>query len=105
MKEIDWSSVAKEAPKWFRDAKFGLFFHWGPYSVPACMNEWYSRNMYAKGLEQNLYHEKTYGSLHDFGYKDFYPMMSGQNWLNVQVPDMPGRFPSMRIIFPCGTVR
>ncbi len=54
MKEIDWSSVAKEAPKWFRDAKFGLFFHWGPYSVPACMNEWYTRNIYAKGLEQNL---------------------------------------------------
>ena len=80
MKEIDWSSVAKEAPKWFRDAKFGLFFHWGPYSVPACMNEWYSRNMYAKGLEQNLYHEKTYGSLHDFGYKDFYPMMRGEKF-------------------------
>ena len=64
----------RDPPEWFRDAKFGLFFHWGPYSVPAYMNEWYSRNMYAKGLEQNLYHEKTYGKLHDFGYKDFLPM-------------------------------
>ncbi|MDY3919373.1 MAG: alpha-L-fucosidase [Candidatus Limivivens sp.] len=76
----NWSQVAKEAPAWFQDAKFGLFFHWGPYSVPACQNEWYSRNMYAKGLEQNLYHEKTYGSLHDFGYKDFYPMMTDRGF-------------------------
>ena len=72
MREVNWNNVKREAPKWFRDAKFGLFFHWGPYSVPAYQNEWYSRNMYCKGLEQNQYHEKTYGSLHDFGYKDFY---------------------------------
>lgn len=38
--------------------KIRAVFPLGPYSVPACMNEWYSRNMYAKGLEQNLYHEK-----------------------------------------------
>jgi alpha-L-fucosidase len=77
---FDWSSVKQDTPEWFRDAKFGLFFHWGPYSVPAYQNEWYSRNMYAKGLEQNQYHEKTYGSLHDFGYKDFYPMMDGSRF-------------------------
>ena len=53
----DWSLVSHQVPQWFRDAKFGLFFHWGPYSVPACMNEWYSRNLYCKGLEQNRYHE------------------------------------------------
>lgn len=72
-----WNTLRREVPEWFRDAKFGLFFHWGPYSVPAYQNEWYSRNMYAKGLEQNLYHEKTYGSLHDFGYKDFYDGLTG----------------------------
>ncbi len=77
---MNWDNVQHEAPTWFRDAKFGLFFHWGPYSVPACMNEWYSRNMYAKGLEQNRYHEETYGSLHDFGYKDFYPMLKGEKF-------------------------
>lgn len=75
---IDWTSVQQPVPKWFQDAKFGLFFHWGPYSVPACLNEWYSRNMYCKGLEQNCYHEKHFGSLHDFGYKDFIPMMKGE---------------------------
>ena len=35
MREVNWNNVKREAPKWFRDAKFGLFFHWGPYSVPA----------------------------------------------------------------------
>lgn len=80
MREIDWSRVYKEAPDWFRDAKFGIFIHWGPYSVPAYENEWYSRNMYTRGLKQNEYHEATYGSLHDFGYKDFYPMMKGERF-------------------------
>lgn len=80
MEKVNWKSVEKEAPNWFRDAKFGLFFHWGPYSVPAYQNEWYSRNMYAKGLEQNKHHEEKYGKLKDFGYKDFYPMMTGEKF-------------------------
>lgn len=77
MRTINWDAVRQEAPEWFRDAKFGLFFHWGPYSVPAYQNEWYSRNMYCTGLEQNRHHVETYGRLHDFGYKDFYPGMTG----------------------------
>lgn len=80
MREVNWNEVKHDAPEWFRDAKFGLFFHWGPYSVPAYQNEWYSRNMYCKGLEQNVFHEKTFGKLHDFGYKDFYPMMKGEKF-------------------------
>ncbi len=48
--------------------------------MPAFQNEWYSRNMYAKGLEQNLYHEKTYGSLHDHGYKMFYDELKGEKF-------------------------
>lgn len=79
-KKISWSDVKQTAPDWFRDAKFGLFFHWGPYSVPAFENEWYSRNMYAKGQKQNLHHAETYGSVHDFGYKDFYPMFKGEKF-------------------------
>lgn len=78
--ELNWKPYERQAPKWFRDAKFGLFFHWGPYSVPAFENEWYSRNMYGKGLSQNVHHEKTYGPLHDFGYKDFYPMFTGEKF-------------------------
>lgn len=74
----NWNNLQKKAPDWFRDAKFGLFFHWGPYSVPACENEWYSRNMYAKGLSQHKWHLEHYGTLHDFGYKDFIPMFKGE---------------------------
>ncbi|MDN5314339.1 MAG: alpha-L-fucosidase [Clostridiales bacterium] len=76
----DWEKLKNEPPEWFRDAKFGLFFHWGPYCVPACENEWYSRNMYAKGLSQNKYHVENYGQLKDFGYKDFYTMFRGENF-------------------------
>ena len=44
----DWDSLKKRnpAPEWFRDAKFGIYFHWGVYTVPAFANEWYPRNMY-----------------------------------------------------------
>lgn len=77
---IQWEKLQHPVPDWFLNAKFGLFFHWGPYSVPACENEWYSRNMYAKGLKQNSYHTKTYGPLSDFGYKDFYPMLIGEGF-------------------------
>src|SRR5207245_5251292 len=42
-----WASLEKfQAPPWYRDAKFGIFIHWGVYSVPAFGNEWYPRNMY-----------------------------------------------------------
>lgn len=78
--EKQWEAVKREAPKWFRDAKFGLFFHWGPYSVPAYKNEWYSRNMYAKKNAINRHHVETYGKLNEFGYKDFYPMMTGDGF-------------------------
>ena len=43
----DWESLQKyQAPDWYKDAKFGIFIHWGVYSVPAFGNEWYPRNMY-----------------------------------------------------------
>ena len=76
----NWKTCFRPAPQWFQDAKFGLFFHWGPYSVPACENEWYSRNMYAKGLSQNIHHVNTYGPLSQFGYKDFYPLFTGEKF-------------------------
>lgn len=78
--ERDWSKLRRSTPDWFRDAKFGLFFHWGPYSVPAYKNEWYSRNMYAKKNKINKYHIETYGPVSTFGYKDFYPMMTGSKF-------------------------
>lgn len=45
----EWDSLSKyEIPQWFRDAKFGIFLHWGLYSVPAFGSEWYPRNMYVR---------------------------------------------------------
>lgn len=58
-----------QCPEWFRDAKFGIWSHWGPQSVPMC-GDWYARNMYIQGTPQYLYHVRHYGHPSEFGYKD-----------------------------------
>lgn len=63
-------------PSWFCRDKFGIFIHWGLYSVPAFNNEWYSRNMYIQGTPEYEHHIATYGPHKDFGYKDFIPMFT-----------------------------
>ena len=68
--------AAYEAPKWFRNAKFGIFIHWGIFSVPAHNNEWYSRNMYIQDMEEWEWHRKNFGEHTKFGYKDFIPMFT-----------------------------
>ena len=71
----DWESLQKyQVPEWYKDAKFGIFVHWGVYSVPAFGNEWYPRNMYRVGSEEYKHHIATYGPLDKFGYKDFVPI-------------------------------
>ncbi len=76
-----WESLSRwKAPDWFRDAKFGIFLHWGLYSVPAYANEWYSRNMYIQGMDQFEHHVKTYGPQKDFGYKDFIPLFRAEKF-------------------------
>lgn len=77
----DWNSLAQyRAPEWFRDAKFGIFIHWGVYSVPAFGNEWYSRNMYVPGSPAFQHHVAMYGPQTKFGYKDFIPMFRAQHF-------------------------
>nr|WP_238356582.1 alpha-L-fucosidase [Kribbella italica] len=56
-------------PDWFRDAKFGIWSHWGAQSVPRA-GDWYARRMYCEGTEQYRYHLRTYGHPSEFGYKD-----------------------------------
>src|SRR3546814_4283604 len=58
-----WDSLREgyRTPDWFRDAKFGIFIHWGAYSVPAFANEWYSRNMYVPGNRAYEHHPKKIG--------------------------------------------
>lgn len=71
----DWGALqAYKAPQWYADAKFGIFIHWGLYSIPAFGGEWYSRNMYVQGSPEFEHHIKTYGPQNKFGYKDFIPL-------------------------------
>lgn len=58
-----------ECPDWFRDAKLGIWSHWGAQSVPR-YGDWYARNMYREGTDQYRYHLRTYGHPSQFGYKD-----------------------------------
>ncbi len=77
----DWESLQKyEAPKWYKDAKFGIFIHWGVYSVAAFGNEWYPRSMYQPGFREYQHHIATYGPLDKFGYKDFIPMFRAEHF-------------------------
>ncbi len=77
--EPTWQSLKQyTVPDWFRDAKLGIFIHWGVYSVPAYASEWYPRNMYKPEEPAYAHHRKTWGA--DFGYKDFVPMFKGEQF-------------------------
>ncbi len=76
-----WQSLqAYEIPEWYKDAKFGIFIHWGVYSVPAFVSEWYSRNMYLGGTDEFKHHRETYGPQDTFGYKDFIPALTFEHY-------------------------
>lgn len=76
-----WESLQQyRVPEWYEKAKFGIFIHWGVYSVPAFGSEWYSRNMYIQGSREYEHHIKTYGPHRDFGYKDFIPMFKAERF-------------------------
>jgi len=62
-----------QVPDWFRDAKFGIWAHWGPQSGVE-YGDWYARNMYIQGHKQYEYHVKTYGHPTKVGYKDVAPL-------------------------------
>jgi alpha-L-fucosidase len=68
-----WPSVDQHppAPEWFQDAKFGIYYHWGVYSVPAFANEWYPRNMYINGSTENNHHKQVYGDPSAWPYHNF----------------------------------
>ena len=77
----DWHSLSGySVPEWYRKAKFGIFIHWGVFSVPAFANEWYPRNMYIKDSAEYLHHIEKYGSHNQFGYKDLVPMFKAENF-------------------------
>ena len=92
----NWESIKAnyKDPEWFNKQKFGIFIHWGAYSVPAYGSEWYPRLMYmdtatfSAELRHELdgpnkvhtYHKEHWGNPKKFGYKDFIPMFKGENF-------------------------
>ncbi|ANY65932.1 alpha-L-fucosidase [Paenibacillus sp. BIHB 4019] len=77
----DWQSLgAFEVPAWYKQAKFGIFIHWGVYAVPAFGSEWYPRNMYIQGSKEYEHHIATYGEHKNFGYKDFIPLFKAEKF-------------------------
>jgi alpha-L-fucosidase len=79
-------------PEWFRDAKFGIWAHWGPQAVPR-QGDWYARKMYesdiinrrtnestGKPSKEYLYHVEHYGHPSKFGYKDIIPLWKAERW-------------------------
>lgn len=99
----DWESLAAhhESPKWFKDAKFGIYFHWGPYSVPAFGNEHYPRTMYGhpsgkkpvqtkkskfkpaigfQTFREHEFHKETYGDPAEFEYHDLVPLFTAEHF-------------------------
>lgn len=76
-----WDSLKTHStPSWYQDGKFGIFIHWGLYSVPAFGNEWYPRNMYIAGTPEFEYHQRTFGPQNKFGYKDFIPRFQAEKY-------------------------
>lgn len=85
--KAEWEDLSRHevAPEWFKDAKLGVYFHWGVYSVPAWGTEWYPKWMYVPDRDPKLwggtiykYHRETYGE--NFHYHDFIPMWKAPNF-------------------------
>jgi alpha-L-fucosidase len=68
-----------QCPDWFRDAKFGIWAHWGPQAVPMD-GDWYARGMYEPGNKHYKYHLAHYGHPSEFGYKDVIPLWKAEKW-------------------------
>ena len=66
-------------PDWFRDAKFGIWAHWGPQAVPM-EGDWYARKMYQQGTPQYKHHLETYGHPSTNGWKDVIPLWKAEKW-------------------------
>jgi len=77
-----------QVPQWYEDAKFGIYFHWAPFSVAAYKTEWYPHWMYSPERIKKrkdfqdipAHHVEKWGPLDEFGYKDFIPMFKAEKW-------------------------
>ncbi len=84
----NWESLLQyECPEWYRDAKFGIWNHWSPQCVPED-GDWYARNMYMQGSDQNKFQLVHYGSPTVFGYKDLCAQWTLLNWQPSELMDL-----------------
>lgn len=78
--EPTWESLRQyEVPEWFRDAKFGIWAHWGPQCVEGS-GDWMAREMYMEGNYKYNYHREHYGHPSEFGFKDLLPLFKAEKW-------------------------
>lgn len=82
----DWATLVNyQQPQWYKDAKFGIFIHWGVYSVPAAVNEWYPRNMYRTNEEAYKNFQEHFAANEGpqkgaRGYKDLIPLFKAEHF-------------------------
>ena len=110
----NWENIAAnyQCPDWFTDAKFGIFIHWGVYSVPAFGNEWYARNMYVQDSEEYKHHLQTFGNIRSLDTRISYHSskprnsmpMNGFLYSRQPEPSMWYPWPSTMMVLPCTTV-
>ena len=91
--QADWASLHTHTdPEWFRDAKFGIYTHWGPVTVGSSFSpgdaEWYGNQMYKPDHPAFKYHQQTFGDQHQVGFKDIIPRFTGEkfdaeNWADI----------------------
>ena len=78
--EPTWQSLEQhQTPAWFRDAKFGIWAHWGAQCVEGS-GDWMARGLYLEGGDQYKYHREHYGHPSEFGYKDVLPLFKAERW-------------------------
>ena len=78
--EPTWESLAQyEVPEWFRDAKFGIWAHWGPQCVEGS-GDWMARSMYMEDSAPYKHHLENYGHPSEFGFKDVLPLFKAEKW-------------------------
>ncbi|MFB9841288.1 alpha-L-fucosidase [Mucilaginibacter ginsenosidivorans] len=78
--EPTWESLQKyQTPEWFRNAKFGIWAHWGPQCQPEA-GDWYARGMYQEGSWQYKIHLQKYGHPSKFGFKDVINEWKAEKW-------------------------
>lgn len=76
----NWNSLQQyQTPDWYRNAKFGIWAHWGPQCQPE-FGDWYAREMYMEGSSKYKYHLQKYGHPSQFGFKDVINAWKAENW-------------------------